>query len=509
MSGSGEQPDVSYVPGADMAVVGLEAIALLPADTEPRIVREVLGALAPGAGVADVLQVLTGEFAASLARIPPFALAVVSASGVHAVVRGAFEVQLGTETVSGAGVSTWTERFVAGAGDVELRAAGSPTGESWPIAGGVVRASSVRRSGAVVEGARGSTADKAEAPRSGWTEPEPSAARTTEPEPPAGQIGEPALAEPAGVEETVVPSETMLPPEVEDGAAFDELWGSTVLRPVEQAAVRADEPEPDDEPLAPAAPSPRRAEPAAREPEPSAPARGEPMPSEPASSEPASSGQVPSEPAADRPTSVSAASEPAPPDRAEPATPAWTPPFMIDVPTPEPTPEPTAEPTPAAPSSLEPEDETVPAAELLAEPGLLGDHDGETVLRGQFAVVAPEVGETTGSVGRLRLSTGQVIELDRPVVLGRKPRVSRVGGAAVPRLVSVPSPEQDISRSHLEIRLEGVSVLVVDLGSTNGSTLLRPGQLPVRLHPNEAVLVVDGDVVDLGEGITVAFEGLA
>ena len=88
------------------------------------------------------------------------------------------------------------------------------------------------------------------------------------------------------------------------------------------------------------------------------------------------------------------------------------------------------------------------------------------------------------------------------------PPISRVGGAAVPRLVAVPSPEQDISRSHLEIRPEGVSVLVVDLGSTNGSTLLREGQLPVRLHPNEAVLVVEGDVVDLGEGVTVTFEGL-
>ncbi|NLF04164.1 MAG: FHA domain-containing protein, partial [Actinomycetales bacterium] len=140
----------------------------------------------------------------------------------------------------------------------------------------------------------------------------------------------------------------------------------------------------------------------------------------------------------------------------------------------------------------------------------LGDHDGETVVRQPFEVVAPAPVETPrGAVGRVRLSTGQEIDLDRPVVVGRKPRVSRVGGTAVPRLVSVPSPEQDISRSHLEVRLEGVSVLVVDLGSTNGSTLLRTGQLPVRLHPHEAVLVVDGDVVDLGEGITLTFEGLA
>jgi hypothetical protein len=51
-------------------------------------------------------------------------------------------------------------------------------------------------------------------------------------------------------------------------------------------------------------------------------------------------------------------------------------------------------------------------------------------------------------------------------------------------------------------------VLLVDLGSTNGSTLLRPGQAPVRLHPHEATLAVAGDVVDLGDGVQLTFEDL-
>ena len=51
--------------------------------------------------------------------------------------------------------------------------------------------------------------------------------------------------------------------------------------------------------------------------------------------------------------------------------------------------------------------------------------------------------------------------------------------------------------------------MVIDLHTTNGSTLLRPGADPVRLHPGEHTLVLTGDVVDLGDGITVAFEGLA
>ena len=79
----------------------------------------------------------------------------------------------------------------------------------------------------------------------------------------------------------------------------------------------------------------------------------------------------------------------------------------------------------------------------------------------------------------------------------------------MPHLVAVDSPQQDISRSHLEIRPEADSVVVIDLRTTNGSTLLRPGADPVRLHPGEQTLVLNGDVVDLGDGVTVTFEGLA
>ena len=78
----------------------------------------------------------------------------------------------------------------------------------------------------------------------------------------------------------------------------------------------------------------------------------------------------------------------------------------------------------------------------------------------------------------------------------------------MPHLIAVDSPEQDISRSHLEIRPEGDTVVVIDLHTTNGSTLLRPGADPVRLHPGEQTLVLSDDVVDLGDGVTVAFEGL-
>lgn len=112
------------------------------------------------------------------------------------------------------------------------------------------------------------------------------------------------------------------------------------------------------------------------------------------------------------------------------------------------------------------------------------------------------------TLGSVRLSTGETVPLDRPLVVGRRPQATRVGHGRMPRLVAVPDDRQDISRSHVEIRLEEWHVLVVDLGTTNGTTLVRRGQPVARLHPREPVLVVGGDVVDLGEGVTLTFEDL-
>ena len=43
---------------------------------------------------------------------------------------------------------------------------------------------------------------------------------------------------------------------------------------------------------------------------------------------------------------------------------------------------------------------------------------------------------------------------------------------------------------------------------TGAGWILVPGADPVRLHPGEQTLVLSGDVVDLGDGVTVAFEEL-
>jgi pSer/pThr/pTyr-binding forkhead associated (FHA) protein len=72
--------------------------------------------------------------------------------------------------------------------------------------------------------------------------------------------------------------------------------------------------------------------------------------------------------------------------------------------------------------------------------------------------------------------------------------------------VTVPSPEQDISRTHAEVRLELGRVLVTDLYSTNGITVAGGGLPPRRITAGEAVAVSEGDVVDLGDGVTFTVE---
>jgi hypothetical protein len=67
------------------------------------------------------------------------------------------------------------------------------------------------------------------------------------------------------------------------------------------------------------------------------------------------------------------------------------------------------------------------------------------------------------ALGRMRVSTGELIDLDQSMIVGRQPSVSRVQGGVMPRLVQVASPSGDISRSHVEVRLEGWHVMLCDL----------------------------------------------
>ena len=110
-------------------------------------------------------------------------------------------------------------------------------------------------------------------------------------------------------------------------------------------------------------------------------------------------------------------------------------------------------------------------------------------------------------LGVLRLPDGDLVVLDRGVLLGRSPRVNaELDAAARPHLVKVTSPQNDISRNHVEIVLEGWHVLIRDLSSTNGTTVALPGQPPVRLRPSDQQVLEPGAVITLADEVAISFE---
>jgi hypothetical protein len=106
----------------------------------------------------------------------------------------------------------------------------------------------------------------------------------------------------------------------------------------------------------------------------------------------------------------------------------------------------------------------------------------------------------------LRASDGSSAELDRPVLIGRAPSTDRSDNRA-PRLMTVPSPNHDISRTHLEVAPDGWQIVATDLNSTNGTILVRPGGVDrQQLAAGEPVPVQVGSVVELGDGVSVLID---
>lgn len=120
---------------------------------------------------------------------------------------------------------------------------------------------------------------------------------------------------------------------------------------------------------------------------------------------------------------------------------------------------------------------------------------------GSTAVTVPRP-----SLGRIILSTGEEVALDQDIIIGRRPRSSAGADRKPARLVIVPSPRKQISRSHCELRIDDWDVRLHDLGSNNGTYLTRPGQAPVRLDENVPTVLKPGDVVELGEEISFRME---
>jgi hypothetical protein len=106
----------------------------------------------------------------------------------------------------------------------------------------------------------------------------------------------------------------------------------------------------------------------------------------------------------------------------------------------------------------------------------------------------------------LRASDGSTAEVDRPVLIGRAPS-GDLSSSRSPRLMPVPSPNHDISRTHLEVAPDDWQIVVTDLNSTNGTVLVRPGTVDrQQLAPGEPVPVQLGSVMELGDGVSVLID---
>ena len=86
--------------------------------------------------------------------------------------------------------------------------------------------------------------------------------------------------------------------------------------------------------------------------------------------------------------------------------------------------------------------------------------------------------------------------------VGRAPSVTKASGSSLPRLVVIPG-DKDISRNHVQITLEGGTVVVTDLHSRNGTQIVLPGRAPQQLRQGEPTSVIVGTVVDFGGGVTL------
>lgn len=490
-------PSIRYVPGPWIALVRHGRALLLPGDTATEDVERLWGELATPGSVESLLSAVLSGRGLSLTGMPPFGVLEL-AEDLHVILRGPLSLtadgpELSTH-VSGLGVSTWAERRLPGqrrfavAVDEEIRPDASGD-RGYPLAEGVV---------------------------------------------PFGRLFvELPL---AGGELAIEPLSAPLPI-VAAGAAPE----PAPLRESEAAPAPAPETAPETEPVPPPAPGDASEETTAFH-----DADDDRRPEEPVTEDtPVTAGDADGEHTILSPGAAHSASEPRAPQAASTAALPDAQRLIDAVPW-------LAAARAAVAPSPDPIPDPIPAPDAGLGDAGLGDHDGHTLMRSELppapspepagAGTAPDTGplvlarrcagghanpptssacarcgaELDGetvrtrrpALGRMLLSTGESVELDRSAVVGRQPSVARSAGGAMPRVVQVKSPGGDISRSHVEVRLDGWHVMLVDLDATNGTLLVRPGQSPRRLGRRESLMLLDGDIADLGDGVSLRFEGL-
>jgi hypothetical protein len=108
-------------------------------------------------------------------------------------------------------------------------------------------------------------------------------------------------------------------------------------------------------------------------------------------------------------------------------------------------------------------------------------------------------------LGRLALSNGGTVLLDRGVIFGRAPQSDATDPADRPNLVRLVD-SGEISRIHASVVLDGWQVLLRDLGSQNGTILTLPGHEPEQIRPHEDYVLEPGSVISFADVVTCKFE---
>lgn len=121
----------------------------------------------------------------------------------------------------------------------------------------------------------------------------------------------------------------------------------------------------------------------------------------------------------------------------------------------------------------------------------------ETVMS-PVPVAAPQT--PVRRAGVLHFSTGEVVDVDGPVVIGRAP-ASQNGESA--RLVPVKGNGRGISRTHVRVAVDDLGVNVMDLGSRNGTIVKLPGGETRALEPGVQHRLEDGQIISMAD---VSFE---
>lgn len=509
---------IAYQPGPWPCAVSGRVAVLMRVDPAHAMVPRVFEVVDASGEVDEILEALASG---GLRALPDFALWSQSDDGIRLITKGSVVGSVMDAESHSSDHSLWHDSWHPGADRARLWL-GQPAEAGWlPIRAGVVLAASVTIHGSLPQAPAAPTAERRVEP------PAESAA------PPGTGGGAPAVG-------AVPPGPSAAQPAAKPAAAndaqprdFDHLFGPTQMRPdeaQEPARAPAEELPPTRVWQAPAAelahtlpsptttpasqlPSPGDAENSAPvaggmitgvpwlaggmvDDQPPAPSHGSPQP--PAA--PLATAPAPGRPAPSVPSSPLGAVAQVPPQGLPPQQPV------------------AAVPRVAVAGIDERGEMTVNRSMLRANPvvtvvaarcpqGHLSPAYAGTCRVCKMPIPAQQPFEIPRpTLGQLRLSTGGVIPVDRPVILGRNPRVPSGYRGEQPSLLQVSDPNKDVSGQHLEVSLDYWNVMVRDLGSTNGTEVILPGAMPFSLRANDPVIIEPGTRVVMAGSVSFVFE---